>query len=258
MPLKTSHDKRWHIPKSTTVIVQTMSFCRCICASSMVTCRVGMHGVVAELNTAHNAHLKPSDLAASALSSSEAGPAASTALAAASLPHLVAPSPETAAADNLGKAESHVETGTDVPPTHVPTAATFPAPPSAPPPPPGGVRGPPPPPPPPPGGVKGPPTPPPPPGGKGGPPPPPPGGKGGPPPPPPPPGGGTKGPPPPPPPGGKGPPPPPGKLMLIACNSWLPSFNPSASATQEWFYKLAGLAALLQITTGPHLDIPLA
>ena len=199
----------------------------------MVTCRVGMHGVVAELNTAHNAHLKPSDLAASALSSSEAGLAASTAVAAASLPYLVAPSPETAAADGLGKAESHVET--NMAPTLPPTGAQCPAPPSPPPPPPGGVRGPPPPPPPPlPGSSRGPPPPPPTPGGVKGPPtpPPPPGSKGGPPPPPPPPGGGAKGPPPPPPPGGKGPPPPPGKLLLIACSSWLPSFIPSASATQ--------------------------
>ena len=209
----------------------------------MVACRVGMHDVVAELNAAHNAYLKPSELAASALSSSEAGPAASTALAAASLPYLVPPSLETAAADSLGKAESHVEIGTDVPPTPFPTGAQSPAPPPPPPPPPGGFRAPPPPPPapggsrgappppPPPGAVKGPPTPPPPPGGKGGPPPPPPppGSKGGPPPPPPPPGGGAKGPPLPPPPGGKGPPPPPGKLLLIAFRTLMHSCIPSAS-----------------------------
>ncbi|KAL3154694.1 hypothetical protein ABBQ38_011243 [Trebouxia sp. C0009 RCD-2024] len=172
--------------------------------------RAGMLGVVAELNTAHNAHLKPSDLAASALSSSNAGPGASTALAAATLPHLLAPPPETAAADAPGSPASQAETGTKAPPTPPPPPGKA-KPPPPPPPPPGGARGAPPPPPPPaPGGVRGPPPPPPPPGGRGGPPgvrgaPPPP------PPPPPPPGGGAKGPPPPPPPGGKGPPPPPGK-----------------------------------------------
>lgn len=194
-----------------------MQFCLDMRAQGHVwsgACRAGMLGVVAELNTAHNAHLKPSDLAASALSSSNAGPGASTALAAATLPHLLAPPPETAAADAPGSPASQAETGTKAPPTPPPPPGKA-KPPPPPPPPPGGARGAPPPPPPPaPGGVRGPPPPPPPPGGRGGPPgvrgaPPPP------PPPPPPPGGGAKGPPPPPPPGGKGPPPPPGDPLLL-------------------------------------------
>ncbi|DBA90451.1 TPA: hypothetical protein ACH3X1_003718 [Trebouxia sp. C0004] len=154
------------------------------------------------MNAAHNAFLKPSDMGASALSTTDDGAADTTALAAASLPHLAATTPD---------ATSSSDAATEAAKQSAESMATGDAARPQPPPSTGGVKGPPPPPPPP-GGAKGPPLPPPLPGGAKGPspPPPPPGGKGGPPPPPPPPGV-AKGPPPPPPPGGKGPPAPPGK-----------------------------------------------
>ena len=173
-----------------------------------IKCRFGTHNLIAEMNAAHNAFLKPSDMGASALSTSDDGAAASTALAAASLPHLAALTPD---------ARSTSGAVTEAAKQSAESTATGDAARPQPPPLPAGVKGPPPPPPPP-GGAKGPPLPPPPPGGAKGPPPPPPppGGKGGPPPPPPPPGG-AKGPPPPPPPGSKGPPAPPSKPSVFSC-----------------------------------------
>ena len=161
----------------------------------MFTCRFCTNNLVAEMNAAHNAFLKPSDMGGSALSRADDAAGASTALAAASLPHLVASTaldaPNTGATPDAAMHSAE-------------PASAGPAPPPPPPPlpqaPPGGVKGPAPPPPLP-GGIKGPPPPPLPPGGRGGAPPPPP------------PPGGAKGPPPRPPPGGKGPPPPPGKLV---------------------------------------------
>ena len=171
------------------------------CKAYCLLSRAGTNSLMAEMNAAHNAFLKPSDLGGAALSASDDAAAASTALAAASLPHLVASAPQAgsskgATPDAAVQPNEHMSAGMQSPPPPPPAGGKAPPPP---PPPPGGVKGPPPPPPPP-GGAKGPPPPPPPPGGRGGPPPPPP------------PPGGAKGPPPPPPPGGKGPPPPPGKF----------------------------------------------
>ena len=197
-----------------------------------------MHGVVAELSTAQNAHLKPSHLAASALSSADGGTAASTALAAASLPHLVASTADSPTGQDQAGTADHPhadpipQAGTKAPPLPPPPPPGVGKPPSPPPPPPGGIKGPPPPPPPP--GVKGPPPPPPPPGGKGGPPVAPPLPEG------------LKGPPPPPLPGGKGSPPPPGEIMFDC-------YPAHVSAQNIWLHSKISYKAQLAIQSGPQL-----
>lgn len=72
--------------------LQTVPVCTLLSPNtSKLHSREGMSAVMAEMNIAHAAHLKPSELSTPSLAGSESDPAApDTALAAASLPHVPA------------------------------------------------------------------------------------------------------------------------------------------------------------------------
>ncbi len=73
-----------------------------------IKCRFGTNNLIAEMNAAHNAFLKPSEIGASALSTTDDGAAASTALAAASLPHLAATTPDATSTSDAARGSKTV------------------------------------------------------------------------------------------------------------------------------------------------------